>query len=79
MLNLPMVRDQFIAVKMPYKVTTAMHGNKEHQKRLRQEYKKINPIKKVFTCGGLCGECTNKKHACGDMRFLGVPILIGVH
>tara|TARA_R110000803_G_scaffold117853_1_gene186300 strand:- start:568 stop:1470 length:903 start_codon:yes stop_codon:yes gene_type:complete len=79
MLKLPMVRDQFVAVTMPYKVTTDMHSNKEHQKRLREEYKKINPIKKVFACGGLCGECTNKKHACGDMRFLGVPILIGVH
>ncbi len=79
MLKLPMVRDQFVAVTMPYKVTTEMHSNKEHQKRLRQEYKKINPLKKVFACGGLCGECTNKKHACGDMRFQGVPILIGVH
>jgi len=79
MLELPMVREQFVAVKMPYKVTAKMHSNKEHQKRLRQEYKKINPIKKVFVCGGLCGECTNKKHACGDMRFLGIPILIGVH
>ena len=36
--------------------------------------------KKIFICPGLCGKCTNKGHACGNMNtFNNIEIVIPVH
>ena len=73
--QLPCTRGHFIGVKMPYKVTTDMHNDREHKKRLRSKY----GSKKSFPCPGKCGDCTNAGHACGSKRFTGIPIIIAIH
>jgi hypothetical protein len=71
---LPITRGRFIAVKVPYKVTSAMHGDRAHQATLRAAH-----ASKAFTCPGKCGECTPKGHACGSSRFAGLDIIIATH
>lgn len=71
---LPISRGEFIAVPVGYKVTSDMHGSRDHQARLREAYGD-----KAFTCPGKCGDCTPKGHACGSARFRGVPVIIAVH
>ena len=68
------VRGEFIAVSTGKKVRSSDHGNREHQKQLRETYGK-----KAFTCPGLCGSCTKSGHACGSSRFKDVDIIIAVH
>lgn len=72
--DLPISRGRFITVKMPYKVTSAMHDDRDHQNKLRGIYGG-----KAFTCPGKCGDCTPKGHACGSARFKDVDIIIAVH
>ena len=39
-----------------------------------------NGNKGIFVCPGYCGECLpGGKHACGDRRYTGVAIVIGIH
>ena len=71
---LPITRGEFIAVSVGHKVKSSDHGNRDHQKLLREVYGK-----KAFTCPGLCGDCTKKGHACGSERFKGLDIIIAVH
>jgi hypothetical protein len=72
--QLPITRGEFIAVSVGHKVKSSDHGNRDHQKLLREVYGK-----KAFTCPGLCGDCTKKGHACGSERFKGLDIIIAVH
>jgi hypothetical protein len=74
MKGLPITRGEFVAVRVPHKVTSAMHGDRSHQKVLRETYGR-----KSFTCGGKCGECTPVGHACGSRAFQNVDIIIAVH
>ena len=71
---LPITRGEFIAVSVGHKVKSSDHGNRDHQKLLREVYGK-----KAFTCPGQCGDCTKKGHACGSERFKGLDIIIAVH
>lgn len=71
---LPITRGRFVAVPVGHKVRAADHGNREHQKMLREVYGR-----KAFTCPGKCGSCTNNGHACGSKRFAGIDIIIAVH
>jgi hypothetical protein len=72
--KLPIARGRFITVKMPYKVTSTMHNDRDHKIKLRDVYGA-----KAFTCPGKCGDCTPKGHACGSSRFNDVDIIIAVH
>lgn len=74
MKALSCTRGEFVAVAMPYKVNSQMHGTSEHNKALRQQHGKA-----AFTCPGKCGECTPKGHACGRPEFKNVDIIIAVH
>jgi len=67
-------RGEFVAVAMPYKVNSKMHGTSDHNRALRQQHGKA-----AFTCPGKCGECTPKGHACGRPEFKNVDIIIAVH
>lgn len=71
---LPITRGEFIAVSMGHKVKAADHGDRAHQKALRETFGG-----KAFTCPGKCGDCTPKGHACGSDRFAGIPVIIAVH
>lgn len=74
MSALTVTRGSFEAVSMGRKVKASDHGDRGHQKALREAYGA-----KAFTCPGKCGECTPKGHACGSERFRNVPIIIAVH
>jgi len=71
---LPITRGRFIAVAMPKKARSTDHGNRDHQKELRDHYGKT-----AFTCPGSCGTCTPSGHACGSQRFKDVDIIIAAH
>ncbi len=71
---LPITRGEFIAVEIGRPVKASDHGDREHQRELRDAFGG-----KAFTCPGKCGDCTPKGHACGSDRFRGVPIIIAVH
>lgn len=75
---LPIVRGRFSAVNVGYAVTSAMHGTKEHDAKVREVYA-AQTGKKAFVCPGECGSCTPKGHACGSKRFQNVDIIIAVH
>ena len=68
------VRGRFIAVNMGKKIKSGDHGNKQHQKALRQAHGS-----KAFTCPGQCGDCTPSGHACGSEKFNDVDIIIAAH
>lgn len=72
--QLPITRGRFVAVNVGRKVKASDHGDREHQRELRQTYGK-----KAFTCTGLCGSCTKGGHACGSEKFKDVDIIIAVH
>jgi hypothetical protein len=68
------VRGRFIAVSLGRQVRSSEHGDRAHQKELRQAYGKP-----AFTCPGECGECTPGGHACGSERFKNLDIIIATH
>jgi hypothetical protein len=72
--SLPITRGRFVAVPMPYRAKHSDHGNRYHQKALRDVYGRS-----AFTCPGECGDCTPSGHACGSERFRGVDIIIAAH
>jgi hypothetical protein len=74
MRALDITRGEFIAVSMPGKVTSKMHGERSHQSHLRKVHGG-----KAFTCPGKCGTCTPAGHACGSKKFAGIDIIIAVH
>ncbi len=71
---LPVTRGRFVAVAMPKKARSTDHGNRDHQKEVRDHYGKA-----AFTCPGSCGTCTPSGHACGSQRFKNVDIIIAAH
>lgn len=71
---LPITRGRFIAVAMPKRARSTDHGDRDHQKELRDHYGKT-----AFTCPGSCGTCTPSGHACGSKRFANVDIIIAAH
>lgn len=68
------VRGRFIAVSLGRQVRASDHGDRAHQKALRQAYQG-----NAFTCPGSCGDCTPTGHACGSDRFKGLDIIIAAH
>ena len=72
--RLDIYRGDFLAIDVGYKVTSAHHGQRSHQAKLRQVYGG-----KAFTCPGNCGDCTPAGHACGSSRFDNIDIIIAAH
>jgi hypothetical protein len=72
--TLPIVRGEFIAVRIGKKVKSTDHGKPETVKALRAAFHQ-----KSFPCPGTCGSCTGKGHACGMQALKGVPIIIAMH
>lgn len=72
--TLPIVRGEFIAVRIGKKVKSTDHGKPETVKALRAAFDG-----KAFPCPGKCGECTGKGHACGMKALKGIPIIIAMH
>ena len=72
--TLPIVRGEFIAVRIGKKVKSTDHGKPETVKALRAAFPQ-----KAFPCPGTCGSCTGKGHACGMQALKGVPIIIAMH
>jgi hypothetical protein len=80
--RLPITRGQFVAV--PIASDGIPNGSKRYdsaeyhsrvRNALREQYGK-----RVVSCGGLCGDCGNGKHWCGDRNKLeNVVIGIGIH
>jgi len=86
MRTLPVVRGEFLAfpstVKAPKrdgKTGKVVKGDWLAYKRSVEASAKLRGFDKVFVCPGLCGFCSNGKHACGNRRFDGVAIAIGIH
>lgn len=85
--KLPIVRGEFVAVQASVeapkrdKKTGApsdLNAWQAYRKAVMQAAKDAGHAK-VFVCPGLCGFCSNGKHACGNRAFDGVTIAIGVH
>ena len=72
--RLDIYRGDFLAVDVGYKVTSAHHGQRSHQAKLRQAHGR-----KAFTCPGSCGDCTPGGHACGSDKFNNIDIIIAAH
>jgi hypothetical protein len=75
---LPGARGRFIAVNLGRPVKNADHGDRLHQKELRQAHFD-NTGRKAFTCPGQCGDCTPAGHACGSNKFNDIDIIIASH
>jgi len=71
--SLPITRGEFIGVPIDHKLS-GKYGAREYKSAVRE-----SASEKGFLCPGRCGECTKTTHACGDMRFSNIPILIGIH
>lgn len=74
MQQLPIVRGEFIALPISKEAAKAGHKSPEYNRAVRSAANE-----KVFVCPGKCGDCANGKHACGNSRFNGVKIAIGIH
>lgn len=79
-LELPFVRDEFVAVKTSKKY----HGFKRYKDKayhadVLASARKQFPDRKVVSCPGSCGDCGKGKHWCGQASLKGVIIAIGVH
>jgi hypothetical protein len=85
--KLPIVRGEFVAVQASVpapkrcKKTGAPSdlGAWQAYRKAVTEAAQAAGHAKVFVCPGLCGFCSNGKHACGNRAFDGVTIAIGVH
>lgn len=81
MLKLSITRGEFIAVQIP-KLTRDKQKIRfslpEYHNSVREAGKALTG-KNGFSCPGKCGECANSSHACGNDKFNGIPIYIGVH
>ena len=54
--------------------------NPRYTKEVQESARVHLPGRKVFVCPGKCGNCLpSGQHACGNMKFRGVPIAIGIH
>lgn len=81
MLKLSITRGEFIAVQIPklsrdkQKIRFSLP---EYHNSVREAGKALTG-KNGFSCPGKCGDCANSSHACGNDKFNGIPIYIGVH
>ena len=81
MLNLSITRGEFIVVpvsKLPRDKQKIRFSLPEYHSEVRTNGKEITGVN-GFSCPGQCGTCANGSHACGSIKFRGVPIYIGVH
>jgi len=81
MLALSITRGEFIAVQIPklsrdrQKIRFSLP---EYHQEVRQAGKLLTGVN-GFSCPGKCGDCASGSHACGNNKFDGIPIYIGVH
>jgi hypothetical protein len=91
MLELPITRGEFIAVKLSRKHPKGFkkYDDADYHRDVRDSAA-AEGHGKVFSCRGVCGACTSKGHACGVIlptlppmtarKFLmPLPIAIGIH
>ena len=76
MKQLDCVRGEFVA----FKVSTKQKKNaKKYAREVKQAAKQAGH-KKIFVCPGKCGDCVRGGgHACGNEKFNGVSVAIGIH
>ena len=76
MEKLSCTRDEFLALSIPKgsgKIKTKSYI------QAVQKSAKDSGFDRVFVCPGKCGECANGNHACGNEKFTGIKIAIGIH
>jgi hypothetical protein len=81
MLDLTITRGEFIVVpvtKLTPERQKIRFSLPEYHLEVRANGKEITD-KNGFSCPGKCGDCANGSHACGNDKFKGIPIYIGVH
>ena len=81
MLDLAITRGEFIVVpvtKLTPERQKIRFSLPEYHSEVRTNGKEITG-KNGFSCPGKCGDCANGSHACGNDKFKGIPIYIGVH
>lgn len=78
--TLAIVRGRFLAVKVhgDFPRGTARYDSREYYRAVVRAAREEG-IEKPFSCPGKCGTCVRGEHACGNDRFHGVNIVIGVH
>jgi hypothetical protein len=80
--RLPITRGQFVAVPIASEGIPSgskRYNSAEYHARVRNALREQYG-KRVVSCGGLCGDCGNGKHWCGDRNKLDdVVIGIGIH
>jgi hypothetical protein len=85
-LSYPFTRGRFVAVKVDQRfedMGSARYNDPEYHRAVRDAAQREG-LGKVFSCGGQCGDCTSKGHACGARRpdgshLVPLTIAIGVH
>lgn len=82
---LPMTRGDFIAlpVQGDFARGFARYADPEYHRAVRAAAAAAG-LGKVFSCPGICGDCTGAGHACGASRddgssIMPLPIVIGIH
>ena len=85
MRALPMTRGDFIAlpVEGDFARGFARYADPEYHRAVRAAAAAAG-LGKVFSCPGVCGDCTGAGHACGASRddgssIMPLPIVIGIH
>lgn len=80
--RLPITRGQFVAVPIDsdgIPTGSKRYNSSEYHARVRNALREQYG-KRVVSCGGLCGDCGNGKHWCGDREKLqNVVVGIGIH
>lgn len=80
--QLPITRGEFVAVAIDSDGIpngSKRYDNAEYHNRVRNALREQYG-KRVVSCGGLCGECGNGKHWCGDRdKLKNVVVGIGIH
>lgn len=85
MKSLPFVRGDFLAIPVNYrpenhkgKVGFERYDDPAYHQLVRERAAQAG-LGRVFSCPGRCGECAGGKHACGNEKFQGITIVIGIH
>jgi len=74
---LPWVRGRFVAC--PVVVKSMAQVTREDKHTMLQWAQKEFDTRRNFVCPGKCGTCVKGRHACGDLKFQGVNIVIPTH
>jgi len=75
---LPITRGAFVAVDIGRRVPSRDIGTATTRAAVRASHRAATGAT-PFACPGKCATCTPGGHACGSMRFAGVPIAIATH